>query len=354
MACVPNGTAALAIARSSSCPVSHWLDELAPTLFSDSNLASSAALFNVGANKGYAVAVMLARLGLLRGDASSWHDALVTEVAKTAPRLNESRCTRTSRCPFTCGVCGACKEAPPPRLAVTNVTQQRLHVHAFEMQPVNAAWLRTASSLFAPAGAVRVVHGVVSSRDGEACVEASQMAAAVPGVEQARSHRPPLNASLVRQSFPPELLASLVRHGCVKVPSIRLDSYMAAHSIERVAFVTIDAEGHDALVLDGLREALSRGAVDVIEFEYHHVGMWAHTKGGRSLRATLRDLYVYGYACFWQASDHGRASCELAPASAMCWDERFEIRAWSNLVCARGTRDTWPQSVLWKIAQRCA
>ena len=36
------------------------------------------------------------------------------------------------------------------------------------------------------------------------------------------------------------------------------------------------------------------------------------------------------------------------------WDERFEIRAWSNLVCARGARDIWPQSMLWKIAQRCA
>jgi FkbM family methyltransferase len=45
------------------------------------------------------------------------------------------------------------------------------------------------------------------------------------------------------------------------------DSFMTAHSIDRVRLLKIDAEGHDLVVLRGFEDALSRQLVDIIQFE---------------------------------------------------------------------------------------
>ena len=52
---------------------------------SSENLAanSTVALFNVGANKGYAIASMLQRFGLMHGNTTDWHQALRSEIKKT-------------------------------------------------------------------------------------------------------------------------------------------------------------------------------------------------------------------------------------------------------------------------------
>ena len=356
----PTLSTALEVAHESSCPTARWLDVLAPKLFGEANLPPRAAvLFNVGSNKGYAIASMLQRFGLLRGNSTVWHEALRMEIIRSFPKFTldaEKRCKRTSMCPYSCGVCDACKEPAPPLLPVPVRT---VALHAFEMQEPNVNWLSHALHRFAapsPSAAVSIVHAVVSDRDGEACMlSAGAARPAMIGIEQAQSIRPRgKNATFLAAE-----LAAL-RRPCTKLPQLRLDSYMAAQRIERVALVSIDAEGHDALVLDGMAEALTRGAVDVLEFEYHHIGEWSR----RSLKSTVDWLHTIGYACFWQSRawrerSHGRsvtkvpARCELAAVSGECWSPEFEIRAWSNLVCARGgAKHQWPQSELWRIAQQ--
>jgi FkbM family methyltransferase len=52
------------------------------------------------------------------------------------------------------------------------------------------------------------------------------------------------------------------------VPITTLDLYAREHSIERVDYLKIDAEGYDLHVLEGARDLLARGAVDVFVFEF--------------------------------------------------------------------------------------
>ena len=100
--------------------------------------------------------------------------------------------------------------------------------------------------------------------------------------------------------------------------------------MQHVHLASVDAEGQDALILEGMRGLLDARAVDVIEFEYHRIGFWK--PGQRSLEETLAWLLrrTDPYRCYWQ----GAKGC-LAPASPPCWEPSFEIRDMSNLVCVR-------------------
>lgn len=99
--------------------------------------------------------------------------------------------------------------------------------------------------------------------------------------------------------------------------------------------LSVDTEGHDALVLEGLRGSLARGVIDVLEFEFNsQLGSWnARSSQRRTLRSTLEMLEFFSYSCFWQDS----SGC-LSPASGACFRDGFERVGWSNLVCARGAR----------------
>ena len=109
--------------------------------------------------------------------------------------------------------------------------------------------------------------------------------------------------------------------------------------------------GFDALILEGLRGALAKGVVDVVEFEYNSMQYWSpHRADGRTLGGTLAWLHASGYSCFFQ----GNAGC-LVPASASCWRERYgSSHPWSNLVCARGSGPRAPLTVLWELAEKWA
>eukprot|EP00966_Prymnesium_polylepis_P001891 43197-Prymnesium_polylepis.1 len=58
------------------------------------------------------------------------------------------------------------------------------------------------------------------------------------------------------------------RVGCNEtVHATTLDNFFDARGIEHVDQVSIDTEGHDALVLEGMRRSLSARRVGVVEFE---------------------------------------------------------------------------------------
>lgn len=70
------------------------------------------------------------------------------------------------------------------------------------------------------------------------------------------------------------------------------DDFCRSEGIERIAFLKIDVEGADYFVLDGFRDMLSAGKIDVIQFEY---GMTSLYSG-----FFLKDIYAllenHGYA----------------------------------------------------------
>ena len=80
-------------------------------------------------------------------------------------------------------------------------------------------------------------------------------------------------------------------------PLLLLDDYLDAQRIGFAHVVSIDTEGHDALVLRGLARALSAARVGVIEFEVGpNWGEVAH--GSQRLLDVLAWLDQLGYGCF--------------------------------------------------------
>jgi len=98
----------------------------------------------------------------------------------------------------------------------------------------------------------------------------------------------------------------------------------------RAHLVSIDTEGWDSLVLQGMSRALAEHRIDVVEFEYMRA--WKRIAGEFSMRTTLQWLDSLGYTCFWQGNFGA-----LAEASGNCWQDAFHRQIshrWSNLVCS--------------------
>ena len=119
--------------------------------------------------------------------------------------------------------------------------------------------------------------------------------------------------------------------------------------LQHVTHVQIDAEGHDALVLEGLQKTLARRAVNIVEFEYGSTGYWTidpgqgvHFREKRTLGGVLKWLKRLSYACFLQ----GNSGC-LLPVSGSCFRHEWERdQRWANFVCATGAFAT----KMWKMA----
>ena len=71
-----------------------------------------------------------------------------------------------------------------------------------------------------------------------------------------------------------------------------IDDYCASAGIKRIDLLKVDAEGHDALVLEGARGLLERQAVEVIQFEYNF--RWVGAR--RYLKDVFDDLGPLGYS----------------------------------------------------------
>ena len=144
---------ALAVAKRSKCPSSHWKDALSPWLWANSSFRGDAPLVyvNAGANKGFAVAEFLQRFHDEGGSSPSnreWH--------KSIKSIKPSGM-------FGCGMCSACKDAYPAASVRRNVS---VRVFAFELLKPNH-WLLT--KLFEKHRVPgRAYHAAVSNYSGTA------------------------------------------------------------------------------------------------------------------------------------------------------------------------------------------
>ena len=100
--------------------------------------------------------------------------------------------------------------------------------------------------------------------------------------------------------------------------------------------LTIDTEGYDALVLMSAARTLSSGHVGYIEFEYNFVQPWADYH----LEYVIDYLDNLQYDCFW-ATNKG-----ILFRVTGCYDKKYDVHNWSNLVCAHRHHQCWMDALL--------
>lgn len=233
-----------AVAMNSSCPASTWLVS-AIAGYGDQH--KELTFFNVGANKGFAVA---STLQLLAGPTSVtnalWHAELVRYLQAHGQSAGEA-----------CGACFACNESPPPVLP--DASGRELHIHAFELLLGNVAWLRHAFEHFGVRASL--THGAAANESGVAQAPVESKI----GQE---------NVAALSSSSRASAKFHKRGHKAMSVPRVALDDYVSQQGLRHVHYVSIDTEGYDALVVEGLHRSLRAGLVDLLEFEVTLLEAW--------------------------------------------------------------------------------
>jgi FkbM family methyltransferase len=277
--------ASVEVAKRSYCPGKRSRWEAAISVF----LSKPRMTFvNIGANKGYNVAEFLSRfnhLGRQGVTNARWHEHLLSiDPLMHAP----------------CGICRSTCSRPPP-MQTFNTTAT---IYALELLESNAHVLdRMFKTLSLPGSvhqfAVLNYSGVAYAPSGKTGEE--------------------------------KFGARAIRRAHLKaVPAITVDDFAKQHQLHHVSILDINAEGSDALVLEGAKEMLQSRSVDIVKFEYHRVGTWALSSWDhRNLHDVVVTLYGQGYECFFDGNNG-----QMVPISDVFWCQVLEIRMWSNIVCA--------------------
>ncbi|GIM16526.1 hypothetical protein Vretimale_19157 [Volvox reticuliferus] len=108
----------------------------------------------------------------------------------------------------------------------------------------------------------------------------------------------------------------------VKITTV--DEQMRSRGLPYLDVLKIDTEGFDPAVLAGAYESLANQRVGLLSFEYHK--LWKRSRG--TLKECVHYLDDLGYSCYYDAP-------VLAKVSGSCWQDAYEIRRWSNVVCVR-------------------
>ena len=322
-ACIPD---AESVAQVWSCTGAEWLEQLtidAPSIFSDRPV-----LLNIGANKGYSAPHFLS-LWSQHPNATikSWRDA-IRGVArgKTAmsseggkPRRHGFLATQM------CGACGACRTKPPPPHL-----RDGGRVHLVEMTVANSKLLNHLAVATDLQQLITVHNVAVSNESGMIYSPQVKM-----GTEFATA--PPQEMGTEFATAPPQVKMG-TEFGDRYYDRVQLstvDDLVTRYQLPRVIDVlTIDAEGHDPLVLEGMSAVLRDKRVTLLEFEYHSKGFW-NTKhpNSRTLERSTSMLGDMGYRCYLE----GPPSVYL-PINQGCWRARFERHKWSNVFCTHDAR----------------
>ncbi len=297
--CVPDA-ADLFWKQQYGCSSVDWSERVAGVL----PRRAPVTMVNVGANKGYKVPEFLGLWSQRRvvDHALGWRKHLLTYA-----HLVKS----TSLKRFSCGNCKDCRAAPP---APHNRSGAR--VHLLEIAPANQALLRYVLH------AERLEDLVTLHTLG-----ASNVTQRVPIVRT-------VFAGEERQGVltGPKARRFARANATLHVEAVALDDLFARLQLGPIYQVSIDTEGFDALVLEGMRGAIGRRQVSLIEFEVNQMGYWMPgATERRPVRAIFAMLASAGYECYWAIG------AALLPASGPCFDARLDTAPrlkWSNVVCA--------------------
>jgi FkbM family methyltransferase len=156
---------------------------------------------------------------------------------------------------------------------------------------------------------LEVHHLAMSASTGTVCMAGSQEA----GNER---------ATIANQAQ-----SSNCPNGQWAVPSKTTDDWMREYNVNHIDYLKVDTEGFDIDVVHGAKNAMDRGAIDMISFEYHELARWrtesleALVKWGEE-RGPGYDTYFIG-------------DFQLYKLSQNCWRKEFEIKRWSNVWMVR-------------------
>lgn len=120
----------------------------------------------------------------------------------------------------------------------------------------------------------------------------------------------------------------------VLVQAITVDKLASHYTTPNI--LSIDTEGHDALVLLGAAGSLASGKIKYIEFEYHSNEPWLSYK----LKWVIDYLDNLHYDCFWAGNDGTTTKITGK------WRDEFEFHAWSNVVCAHRKHPCWLDALI--------
>lgn len=291
-------------------------------------------LINIGANKGYKLAEFVMQ----------WTNRPVTLTKWLHEVMGYGKTINSGYLGLSGQTCGNCRECTKQRKDIPRFGPRAVAAHALELSPVNCQLLQ------AVVGKLRLddivhLHCPLGASNQSGLTWVPRV---VAGYE-----RVSLTAGIGRTRENMKGTAA-ERKGGEFVEVIRVDDFMERYGVSHASWVTVDAEGFDALIIEGMAKALQQKRIGVLEFEYSAVGAWAASQAGRkaaleprTLKSTLEKLHRFGYLCYFQTRD------SVFPASGQCWHDAFEFRGWSNLVCAhepealaildRTAMDAWRQ-----------
>lgn len=208
-----------------------------------------------------------------------------------------------------CGACNDCASPPPLPHSAMIPSAGRAAVHCFEPGEVNYDRL------------TRTKAHLLPGSEGQYCQVRRLAVANATGTVRFKNFK-----NFFEKHCSGELCSideSAQDADIVTVSSV--DDLMRSIGLSRLFVLKIDTEGFDPLVLDGARRTLAAQNVEVLLFEYHGINHWNVTQG-RSLKQTVTELAQLGYVCYFEGV--------ILTRLTNCWTDAYEIRYWSNVVCA--------------------
>lgn len=331
--------------KMSACASGEWMARLRDVDAGEAGCSTTPVrrrVFNVGANKGYLAAALLAHWWPGTGASPrTLYDFLSRLPPGVAPPLAAR-----------CGVCSDCV-APvvPPPAALAAVARRNLSmvVHAVEPMPSNVKLLAAyAASLARGAGGDHggadegapteppdapplTVHAyALANFVGTFAIEErgpGDEGASLGNANEGRGPRVAVNVTTV------DALADELFGGRLRGPR-DAEGVPAAGDGVRLDMLLIDAEGHDPAVMAGAAGTLH--ATRLLVFEYHGLARWnASDPNATTLEATVARLDAdFGFDCYleWTGGPFRLTGC---------WRNAFEFRRWSNVICVNRRGAAW-------------
>jgi FkbM family methyltransferase len=276
------------------CPSDLWQERLAEALD-----ALNATFVNVGANKGYKIPPFLSvhDAALLAVNPKAWHVAILDFAKrKSSGQLKW----------ISCG--GGCRDCDEPPVK-PHQRERRPTVHALELVPHNAELIEALANATGVGHRVRVHNLAVSNISGVTPMMTTTGALRYGSeIESICLHK---NTSRCRMGS-----LGWQRAEPIFVEQTTVDRFFAHEGLRHTSHVSIDVEGWDPLVLEGMARVLRERRSDTIEFEYIARGYWAHPlrrsrlrprqdgvvpkRERRKLRDVLTTLGSLGWECYFQ------------------------------------------------------
>ena len=309
MGCIPDASVQL---RNLTCQGGEWQIEQA---VAQQPRTRPVLHIQVGAGMGYSLAKFLALWVDPSLTPQKWHKKLKQYGNRNTGRL--VRMLRSS----SCGKCGDCRARQ-----VRTHTRKGARAHVLEMNSGKRAMVRSLLSVAGYAKNVQVHALAASNYSG-------------PLWPEGQAHNVAEEAELRFENGTKrcegEQCDEREKASKEVARAITVDDFLARERIGIVYSMSVNVDGFDPLILEGMRRSLEYKAVAIVDFGVSRGGYWTtHEKHKRyNDRRELGDVITrmagFGYTCFW------RSAIDALPISGDCWRKGYEhIRKNSRVLCA--------------------